>query len=207
MERAGNIALLSRRLLLLSHAPSLLYGSPKARMREALTATRAGEKVLTMDQRHHPLNMLLAAGADDTDRVCAAAVQKVRERGTTTARAALDLVNLLPADHLLAIYYALPEDKRELCERDPVWAHHLREAPDGIEDLMEMFAELVAEDCEERLPLETLEARDYQAFSEGVLREFMGWPPWDATPHGLSEEEQALAQIGEDLAAECLRSQ
>jgi hypothetical protein len=55
------------------------------------------------------------------------AVALLRRPGRTSEL--LDLLGTLDADRLLAIYYALPQGRRSVVERDYAWAYHVWHAP------------------------------------------------------------------------------
>jgi hypothetical protein len=67
-ERAFNVAALARRFTLLAERPALLYPEPEQR----------AERVLA-DNTKTPLDVMLIGGADETDRICAAAVAALKQ--------------------------------------------------------------------------------------------------------------------------------
>jgi hypothetical protein len=177
-ERAFNIAALARRFALLAERPALLYPEPEQR----------AERVLADDTKS-PLDVMLIAGADEADRICAAAVAALKE---DTLFPVVSLLSVLPADYLLGIYFALPAERRGQCETDPVWAYHLRRVPEGVADAQGCLRELAEVDPDE-LPeqiLETGEAAAFRRFTDGMLRRSLGMP------HDLSDADEAIADAG-----------
>lgn len=163
-ERAFNVAAHARRFALLADRADLLY--PDAGQR--------AERVLADDTKA-PLDVLLIGGADETDRICAAAVATLRQ-DVPTAKPVLSLLSVLPAEYLLGIYHALPEEQRGQCETDPVWAYALRHAPEGVEHMQEALrelAELGVSDLPEQL-LDADEAAAFRQFKDTLLRESLG---------------------------------
>lgn len=163
-EQAFNIAALARRFALLAERPELLYPEPGQR----------AERVLADDTKG-PLDVMLIGGADETDRVCAAAVATFKQ-DAPGSKPVLSLLSVLPADYLLAIYFALPAERRGQCETDPVWAYALRHAPEGVGDAqgrLRELAELDLSDLPEQV-LEADEAASFRRFSKTLLREQLG---------------------------------
>lgn len=119
MDRAYVIAGQARRFRLLADRVELLYPDRERRVQHATEATR------------NTLDALLAGGASEADRICAAAVRMLREPRTRRAEL-LDLLGTLSPDNLLGIYFALPPDRRAVLESDPVWAYHVQRAPNNI---------------------------------------------------------------------------
>ena len=151
------------------------------------------------DESRAPLDVLLLAGVSETDRVCAAAMATLR-RDAPESEAGPGLLAVLPADYLLAVYFALPEERRGQCESDPVWAYHLRRVPDGVEAAQEGLREL-AEVGPVEVPeqiLEPGEALDFRQFTDGLLRRALGME------HELSEEDEAMAIAGEGALADVM---
>jgi hypothetical protein len=185
-ESAFNVATMARRFGLLAERPALLY--PEAGQR--------AERVLA-DETKTPLDVMLIGGADETDRVCAAAVATLKQ-DAPQAKPVLALLSVLPADYLLAVYFALPEERRRQCESDPVWAYHLRRIPDGVAEAqagLKALAESSLVDVPEQV-LEAEEAAAFRHFTDGLLRRALGMP------HDLSEDEEALAEAGEQALAD-----
>lgn len=161
--RAFEIAARARRYALLAERPELLY--PDAEHR--------AERVIADDTRSQ-LDVLLLAGVDDLDRVCAAAVAKLNH---DKAEPVLDLLGVLPADYLLAIYFALPSDQRGQCCSDQVWAYHLRRIPDGVDEAtgtLRQLAELERPEDEADRLLSPEESVAFRGFSEDLTRAALG---------------------------------
>ncbi|HYH52624.1 MAG TPA: hypothetical protein VD761_00690 [Solirubrobacterales bacterium] len=185
-ERAFNVAALARRFALMAERPALLYPEPGQR----------AERVLADDTKS-PLDVMLIGGADEADRICAAAVAALKQ-DAPGAKPVLSLLSVLPADYLLGIYFALPAERRGQCETDPVWAYHLRRVPEGVADAQGCLRELAEADPAE-LPeqiLEGDEAAAFRQFTDGVLRRSLG------LPHDLSETEEAIADAGAQALAD-----
>lgn len=119
IDRAHVIAGQARRFRLLADRVELLYPDRERRIKHATEPTR------------NTLDTLLAGGASESDRICAAAVRMLREPKTRRAEL-LDLLGTLSPDNLLGIYFALPPDRRAVLESDPVWAYHVQRAPEVI---------------------------------------------------------------------------
>jgi hypothetical protein len=180
------IATQARRYRLLAERPELLY--PDAAVR--------AERLLA-EHTKPPLDVILLAGVDDLDRLCAAAVATLSEDGAK-AKPILALLGVLPANYLLAIYHALPIERRGQCERDEVWAYHLRRIPDGIGKAAERLADLAAFD-EVDAPEQILDSEDaaaFRQFSHEMLKRAIGMP------HELSATDAALVAAGEQVMAE-----
>lgn len=149
---------------MLADRPALLYPDSEQRAERALA-----------DDTKSPLDVMLIAGADEADRICAAAVAALKE---DTLFPVVSLLSVLPAERLLGVYFALPVERRGQCESDPVWAYHLRRVPDGIGDAEVCLRELAEVDPDD-LPgciLESEEAAAFRKFSDGVLRQSLGMP-------------------------------
>jgi hypothetical protein len=184
--RGFNVAAFARRFALLAERPALLYPEPGQR----------AERVLADDTKG-PLDVMLIGGADETDRVCAAAVATLKQDAPGT-KPILSLLSVLPADYLLAIYHALPVERRGQCESNAVWAYHLRRIPDGVADAqgrLREFAEGGMVDVPEQV-LEGDEAAAFRRFTDGLLRRSLG------LPHDMTEDEEAIAAAGEAALAD-----
>lgn len=189
--RAFAIAERARRYALLSERPELLYPDPAVRAERLMQDSRA------------PLDVVLLASVTDTDRLCAAAVAML-SRDAAQAKPILDLLAVLPAEDLLGVYFALPEDRRRQCESDPVWAYHLRRVPEGVGDAANALLALTLDDPQDAADqiLEPEEAAEFRRFSEGLLRRTIG------APHDLSDRDEALADAGaEAVRVAAVRSQ
>lgn len=188
-ERAFLIAAQARRFALLAERPELLYPD------EALRA----ERLVHDDTRSH-MDVVLLAGMGELDRLCAAAVSMLN-RDAPHSKPILDLLGVLPADYLLSIYFALPDERRGQCGRDGVWAYHLRRIPDGVEEAMVTLESLATvENAEEvaGLLLKPEEAEGFRRFSEALLRRSLD------LPHDLTEDEEALVVAGERALADAV---
>lgn len=181
------IAGYARRFALLAHRPELLYPDPAVRAERLMEGGKA------------PLDVVLLATVSDAERLCAAAVAMLK-RDAPQAKPILDLLAVLPAECLLGVYFALPEDRRRQCESDPVWAYHLRRVPDGVGEAANALLDLTLDDPQDAADqiLEPDEAAEFRRFSDGLLRRAI-----DA-PHDLSEEEVALAEVGERALADVM---
>lgn len=179
------IAAHARRFSLLADRPNLLYPDREQRT----------ERILSDDTKG-PLDVMLVGGADEADRVCAAGVVALRG-DAPQAKPVLSLLSVLPAERLLGVYFALPSDRRGQCTSDPVWAYHLRRAPDGVEAAASALRGLAEADVPELL-LEAEEAADFRHFSNALLRRSLGMSA------ELSDAEEAFAAAGEAALAEVL---
>jgi hypothetical protein len=177
----------ARRFALLADRPALLYPEPGQR----------AERVLSDDTKS-ALDVMLIAGADEADRICAAAVAALKQ-DTPGTKPVLSLLSVLPAEYLLGVYFALPAERRGQCETDPVWAYHLRRVPEGVADAEGCLRELAEVDPAEQLPEQVLEgdeAAAFRQFTDGVLRRSLGMP------HDLSEVEEEIADAGAQALAD-----
>ena len=90
MERRYNIAFQARRFRLLADRVELLYPDAEYRIARAVEPTRNG------------LDVMLAGGASEADRICAAAVKMLREPECRTTEL-LDLLGTLSPDNMLGV--------------------------------------------------------------------------------------------------------
>jgi hypothetical protein len=74
------------------------------------------------------LDATLVHQAGELDILCGYAVALLSRPAGRTAEL-LDLLGMLDPDHLLAVYFALPEDRRHAVMRDFVCAYHVHRAP------------------------------------------------------------------------------
>ncbi len=161
-ESAFLIAAQARKYALLSERPELLYPDPAVREERLMESGKA------------PLDIALLAGADEADRLCAAAVAMLN-RDAPQAKPVLDLLGVLPAEYLLGVYFALPKERRGQCESDAVWAYHLRRVPEGVSEAANALLDLTLdrpEDLADQI-LEPHEAAEFRRFSEGLLRDVL----------------------------------
>jgi hypothetical protein len=183
-EYAYRIAAQARRYALLGERPELLYPDRAVRAERLMESGKA------------QLDVVLLAEMDEADRLCANAVA-VLNRDAPQAKPILDLLGVLPADYLLGVYFALPQERRGQCESDPVWAYHLRRVPEGVGEAANALLALTLGDPEDVADqiLEPYEAAEFRRFSEGLLRRAI------SAPHDLSEDDEALAVMGEQALA------
>jgi hypothetical protein len=186
---AYEVAAQVRKFRLLAERPELLY--PDVEMRV--------ERLLSDDNRSQ-LDVALLAEADDTDRICATAVAMMSKYDFPRKRAEpiLTLLGTLPAEDIVAMYHALPRDRRYIVDADEVWAYHLHHQPD-ITDAVATLNDLAADDdvAPDQI-LEPQEAAEFQDFTKRLLRRAI------QVPHDLSEDEEALAVAGEQAMADVM---
>ncbi|MBI2690561.1 MAG: hypothetical protein HYX29_01255 [Solirubrobacterales bacterium] len=95
-------------------------------------------------------------------------------------KAILDLLGTFEPERLLAIYFALPEDRRKIVRRgDGVWAYRIERAPEGIEEAGFFLEDMNVTDPEP-VPQELADfRRERRRFLAGL-------------PHELSPNEMAM---------------
>ena len=71
----------------------------------------------------------MVIGASELDRLCASAVATIAA-GRRPLGVLLDVLGNLDPDRILAMYWALPPERREAVMSDPVWAYHVHRSPD-----------------------------------------------------------------------------
>lgn len=123
MGRATRIAMLARLYLLLGKHPEYLTANTGERIDRALDAPiplNAVDKTLLM-------------AATEIDRVCGYTVMLLRGQ---MSKPLLDALGVMDPDRIVAMYYALPDRRREIVKRDPVWAYAIEHAPEGLSDVM-----------------------------------------------------------------------
>ncbi|HET7571777.1 MAG TPA: hypothetical protein VFJ77_03810 [Gaiellaceae bacterium] len=120
MNRGYKIALLARAYRMLARRPELWTHDCAERLRHALTDDGPG--------RMSALDAVLVFQAGKLDVLCAYAVAILRRPGERNAKI-LDLLGMLDPDRIAAIYYALPDERRNIVKRDPAWAYHLGRTP------------------------------------------------------------------------------
>ena len=111
----------ARRFALLARRPEFLLDR----------STRA-EHALADDVPPGALHLLDAAmviEASELDRLCASAVAAIAA-GRRPLALLLDVLGNLDPDRILAMYWALPSERREAVMSDPVWAYHVNRSPD-----------------------------------------------------------------------------
>ena len=116
---------------MLARRPELWSHDVGAAVQHALTDEGPG--------RLCALDAVLVFQTGKLDVLCAYAVAMLRRDGARSAEV-LDLLGMLDADRIAAIYYALPEERREVVTRDPVWAYDLQRAPGGVVEAMSELA-------------------------------------------------------------------
>lgn len=120
MRRAYKIAFLTHAYQLLARRPELGAYDACERLRHALTDEGPGRLSL--------LDAVLVLQAGRLDVICGYAVSMLSVPGARTA-GVVDLLGMLDTDRIVAIYHALPAERRHVVTRDPVWAHHVHHAP------------------------------------------------------------------------------
>jgi hypothetical protein len=135
---------------------------------------------------------MLAGGASEADRICAAAVKMLREPGGRRTEL-LDLLGTLSPDNLLGVYFALPADRRAVLKEDPVWAYHVHRAPHDIGEA-EFVVEGIAADSE---PLPESDDPGLQEFKQKLLKRHLGLPVEmsEAEEAMVTESQQVLSAI------------
>jgi hypothetical protein len=120
MERAFKIATLAHGYALLARRPELWTNNVGERITRATSDEGPG--------RLSAFDAILVAQSGSIDRLCAYAVVVLSRKGGRTSEL-LDVLGMLDADRVLAIYYALPDDRRAVVARDNAWAFHISRAP------------------------------------------------------------------------------
>ena len=127
MQREYRIALLARRFALLADRVEFARPDPAERVEATLRA-----------RRPIPLSLLDQAqivGAGELDRLCGAAVRRLRSTGAG-APALLDVLGHLDADRLCGVYYATPEGRRGRLRQDGAWAYHVAQVEATMADAL-----------------------------------------------------------------------
>lgn len=136
MRTAERIAFLARRYRLLAE-------------REVLCGLRRNREARADYLDHaealgYPLmDAVQVLGAGELDFICAEAVRELARPGART-EAALRLLSWLDHERLVAIAYALPEDRRHVVQRHGVWAYAYNHAPPGMAAALRRVAEVNA---------------------------------------------------------------
>jgi hypothetical protein len=110
----------------------------------------------------------LVVGASELDRLCAAAVSIIAEGGKVLGPL-LDTLSVLEPDRIVAMWLALPEERRHVVLRNYVWARYVREADE--QEIAEAAADI---DDLNRMPITPLArslARAHAAGDESELGE------------------------------------
>jgi hypothetical protein len=121
MDRAYEIACRAHAYRLLAERPELWTHDRAQRLRHAF-----GDAGSTVP--YTPLDTVLVWQAGELDIVCAYAVALLRRPGSRTTELA-DLLGMLTPDRLLAVYYALPRERRKHLRRDAVWVYQIGHGP------------------------------------------------------------------------------
>lgn len=132
MGRATRIAMLARLYLLLGKHPEYLTANTGERIDRALDAPiplNAVDKTLLM-------------AATEIDRVCGYTVMLLRGQ---TSKPLLDALGVMDPDRIVAMYYALPDRRREIVKRDPAWAYHIEHEPEGLAAVMSETKDWIAD--------------------------------------------------------------
>ena len=120
MDQAYRVAIRARAYRLLAQRPELRTHDHDDRLRHALEDEPPG--------RMRALDAILVHQAGELDILCGYAVALLSRPGARTSEL-LDLLGMLDPEHLLAIYFALPEDRRRAVTRDFVWTYYVSRAP------------------------------------------------------------------------------
>jgi len=189
MCRAFRIAFKARLYRLLSQRP------------EYLSTDRAEviERLLDAPVPLGDLDRTLLLHAGELDRLCGYAVRTLAQRAHTPA---LHVLAVLDPDRLAAMYYALPEDRREWVRRDEAWAYHVDRVPEDAEQAVAEVAEW-AQDSQrtlaDRARLTGVAPR--QARGTALRHERLALRRDAGLPVLLSEDErEVIAQADEDTA-------
>jgi hypothetical protein len=149
-------------------------------------------------------------GAGELDRLCAAAVRRLRSY-TKGQVALLDVLGHMDPDRICAVYFALPEAARKYLHRDGAWDYHVRrveaEMPEAIAEIeslaheSEQFAkrraELVAE-------MSAADEAAWARFEREQLEQRAGVVPTDADVEAAKAEARELLRRGKARAEELL---
>lgn len=146
MKRVYVIAFLARRYRLLSERT------------EFLTANRAEliERILASPVTIGEVDRSVILHTSELDRLCAHAVRALALRAH---KPVLDVLSVLSADRLAAMYYALPENRRAVVRRDPAWVYHVERAPEGTAEAVAEFERLAQSAQETGASLARLDSR------------------------------------------------
>ncbi len=134
MTRALNIALLARLYRLLADRPEFLCRERVDRI------DRTGADALPLPMT--VLDTTSVERAGELDRMCGYAVRVLR---AGASKSLLDVLGMLEPDRIVAMYYALPAERRRSVLRDGAWVYQVAHAPEGIEDAEREVAELADE--------------------------------------------------------------
>jgi hypothetical protein len=76
---------------------------------------------------------MMVVQSGEVDRLCAYAVRVLGRKGKQTTEL-LDVLGMLDPDHMAAIYYALPKERRAVTTRDATWAYRVHEIAEVMTD-------------------------------------------------------------------------
>lgn len=180
MTRAVKVALLARRYRLLSERPELL------------TSDRAEliERILASPVPIGEFDRSVILHANELDRLCAHAVRVLTQYASASV---LDVLGVLDADRLAAMYYALPESRRASVRHDVSWSYNVEQASSGVTEAIaeiERWAEATQATTTRLAGLMALAPsaarEDTEAMERTLLREEVGLPvaPADAGRYG-----------------------
>jgi hypothetical protein len=124
-ERAHRVAALARTYRLLARRPELLAQKPEELLARVFTDDAPGSLSL--------MDAVFVLQAGEVDRLCAYAVRVLSRKGGRTTEL-LDVLGMLDPDHICAIAYALPDERRAVVTRDPVWAFHVGRIASAMAD-------------------------------------------------------------------------
>jgi hypothetical protein len=193
--QALSVALLARRFTLLADHVELLRSD---------RIERVG--VMLRDSGHaaNALDLELVGTAGSLDQICGYALRRLRRTGAAGLAAVLDVLGMLPPNHLLGLLYALPLARREAVRKlDGVWDHHAHEIEEQMPDALgevERIVRLCADDERARLVAElpAEELRELEAFNYATL----GLPAELEPEHRLMLHDSAMDELMvEELSA------
>jgi hypothetical protein len=79
------------------------------------------------------VDQTLLMAATEIDRLCAHTVMLLRGR---SGRQLLAALGILDPDRIVAMYYALPDNRREVVRKDEAWGYHIDHAPEGLAEVL-----------------------------------------------------------------------
>lgn len=171
---AQRIALMARLFRLLADRPEFLTTNVGSRIDAAWTTSAPGSLPA--------LDRWLVTQAGELDRLCGYAVAKLRSSAPPVL---LDVLGLLDPERIVAIYYAMPEDRRSAVLRDGAWGYYVGRVDPGTvavasADWDEMPSLLVPDDVASPVQIEIHRfGREAQRYRSGL-------------PHGLAPHEVEL---------------
>jgi hypothetical protein len=127
MERGFRIAVYARLYMLLGKYPEYLTAKTGERIDRALDAPIA----------LNGFDLTLLMAATEIDRVCAHTVMVLRDE---RSKGLLNALGVMDPDRIVAMYYALPNGRREVVRQDPAWAYHIDHAPEGMPERIDDVA-------------------------------------------------------------------